>query len=838
MNPPRCFLPLSVLGLSLYLSATIWAQDRLPGGAVSGVERGELRLHGDKASVLREPRELSSAARDRFVVPATTRSVRVRLFLEASGDGFAPLASWGDLVLAASFSEGQWTFWVPSSEGMEWRETEFSLHGDFPGWIDLDLVRGEGTLSGWKGIFVDGHLITANASTSHGRSSPSFEVHGMDFAKVRYERISRAGEVPDFARRALLLARSKRDREADHSKEPGLKVSEAALARAPEAISDAVRRDLDLPSRFMPKVRPGQLSFEEHAWFLTQTVNRAYYAYDPAFRVESAPRDGARLRLLGADYLPLLEGRDWNPPHAYENWGDYYIQRLSGYLLPEQDGLHEFFVSGDEAAALYLGTTGDPADLRLVASFDSPTPRYDWDRFASQRSKQISLSSDQPVYFELWHLEKLGADHVAVAWMPPGGVRELVPSRVFSSAAQGAPGTYPRRGLVPQVPLHLSAPPGEMPGSDGGLVPLAVSGFFLLGNAPIEFSDFPTDGWLFHALEGNGLGWMWTDEPNFPWAYSGIGWVQYLEETANPQWFYDNANASWAAYYASPAGISYPDVVAPAKWDFESGFIDWESDPASSNPQHSWWRNIPDGGHDSPYTGPSGGRAFPGSPGKYAMFEADYASQPGDPATLTGPWVGIPAHGASVGFYYHMYGAAVGTLHFEGRAKDDAAWTTLWSVSGQKHSSATQSYSGAVVDLSGFAGHLVRLRFRAVAVGGSNRGDIAIDDVVFFENGRDADGDGMTDGFELMYGFNPMIAEDPFSDADSDLFSLFAERAAGPSGLNGFNSATWSGTGTAAAQNAARAHAATPGGLNPVILLPNQGLMGVDTQRRLVPIHF
>ncbi|MCL2912786.1 PKD domain-containing protein [Shewanella corallii] len=153
--------------------------------------------------------------------------------------------------------------------------------------------------------------------------------------------------------------------------------------------------------------------------------------------------------------------------------------------------------------------------------------------------------------------------------------------------------------------------------------------------------------------------------------------------------------------------------------DFETG-IDggWSNSQAATD---SWFEEP--GTTPSNSTGPDSGAQ---TTGQYGYFEtsSSYAYNAGDTAYLDSPV--ISGHSRTLSFFYHMYGANIGSLHVD--VLNNGVWTEdLFVVSGQQHESEAADYTQANVDLSGFSGD-IQVRFRAEAVGGW-KGDIAIDDI-------------------------------------------------------------------------------------------------------------
>jgi len=153
--------------------------------------------------------------------------------------------------------------------------------------------------------------------------------------------------------------------------------------------------------------------------------------------------------------------------------------------------------------------------------------------------------------------------------------------------------------------------------------------------------------------------------------------------------------------------------------DFEIGFGNWVN--VTGDDSHDWTRDS--GGTPSSDTGPSSGAN--GSTW-YVFLEtsAAGANYAGDTAYLESPE--IDGISRTLTFYYHMYGEDMGELNVD--VYSDGSWhNEVWSISGEQHSSHSDPYTQATVDLSAYTG-TIKIRFRAVAAGGL-RGDMAIDDI-------------------------------------------------------------------------------------------------------------
>lgn len=109
----------------------------------------------------------------------------------------------------------------------------------------------------------------------------------------------------------------------------------------------------------------------------------------------------------------------------------------------------------------------------------------------------------------------------------------------------------------------------------------------------------------------------------------------------------------------------------------------------------------------------------------YVETSSGYAYNNGNTSILETE--GFEIEHAMLTFDYHMFGSNIGSLNVDVFKNGD--WiNSIWSKSGQQHSSNSDNWSKATISLSSYSGE-IKVRFRAVAAGGY-RGDIAIDNVL------------------------------------------------------------------------------------------------------------
>lgn len=115
--------------------------------------------------------------------------------------------------------------------------------------------------------------------------------------------------------------------------------------------------------------------------------------------------------------------------------------------------------------------------------------------------------------------------------------------------------------------------------------------------------------------------------------------------------------------------------------------------------------------------------------------EASFTYTSSDDLSLLSPCYDLSDKtSADVSFYYHMYGSGTGTLRLEVSTNNGSSWSSLFSKSGQQHSSGSSSWTNKVVSLDNYVGQSIQLRMRAT-LGTSSKSDIAIDNITVNASG-------------------------------------------------------------------------------------------------------
>ena len=134
-----------------------------------------------------------------------------------------------------------------------------------------------------------------------------------------------------------------------------------------------------------------------------------------------------------------------NSFEAPENWGEYHLTRMRGFLIPPATGEYTFWIASDNSSELWLSSDPDPSKVRKIASiarFGWTLP-HEWAKFPSQRSGPIALRAGETYYLEALAEQNVVGENLAVAWQGPGlsqsviEARYLVPWRATGVSTNG-----------------------------------------------------------------------------------------------------------------------------------------------------------------------------------------------------------------------------------------------------------------------------------------------------------------------------------------------------------------------------------------------------------------
>ncbi len=117
------------------------------------------------------------------------------------------------------------------------------------------------------------------------------------------------------------------------------------------------------------------------------------------------------------------------------NSAQNYGVKVSGYLTAPETGNYTFYVSGDDNVQLRLGTTSNPSSLTRIAYIngDGWTNSRVWDKYPSQKSASIALTGCQSYPIEVLLKQASGGCNMAVRWVTPSGIDEVIPCQWLST---------------------------------------------------------------------------------------------------------------------------------------------------------------------------------------------------------------------------------------------------------------------------------------------------------------------------------------------------------------------------------------------------------------------
>ena len=102
------------------------------------------------------------------------------------------------------------------------------------------------------------------------------------------------------------------------------------------------------------------------------------------------------------------------------NSGNFYGMRVYGYICPPSTGNYTFWIASDDNSELWLSTNNSSASKVLIASVNGGTNSREWNKYPSQKSVSIPLTSGQLYYVEALMKEDKQNDNMAVGWAKPG----------------------------------------------------------------------------------------------------------------------------------------------------------------------------------------------------------------------------------------------------------------------------------------------------------------------------------------------------------------------------------------------------------------------------------
>lgn len=195
----------------------------------------------------------------------------------------------------------------------------------------------------------------------------------------------------------------------------------------------------------------------------------------------------------------------------------------------------------------------------------------------------------------------------------------------------------------------------------------------------------------------------------------GSGYMVVLDASGAPL---SSTIASFTSQATAPFCVGGPCISSlPYSETFTSGLGAWTQ---GATDFFNW--TLQSGSTPSANTGPTGDHTT--GTGNYLYTESDSPNNPSRLAELYGPCIDLePYASAELSFWYHMWGATMGTLNVD--VWNGTSWTqAVWTRTGNQGNSWQQG----LVSLNPWVGGTIRIRFRGITGSGSTS-DMAIDDI-------------------------------------------------------------------------------------------------------------
>jgi hypothetical protein len=103
------------------------------------------------------------------------------------------------------------------------------------------------------------------------------------------------------------------------------------------------------------------------------------------------------------------------------NMSEKYASRARGYICPPTTGDYIFYIAADDLGELWLSTDDNPANKQKIAYVSNWVNEGQYDKYASQQSKKITLKAGQRYYIEALHQDNYGSSSLSVGWKLPNG---------------------------------------------------------------------------------------------------------------------------------------------------------------------------------------------------------------------------------------------------------------------------------------------------------------------------------------------------------------------------------------------------------------------------------
>jgi len=110
---------------------------------------------------------------------------------------------------------------------------------------------------------------------------------------------------------------------------------------------------------------------------------------------------------------------------------DARLQFLEECLLALSPEARSLIEGRYDDCRLFLSPDENPEN-RVPIAWANGTVPDEWTKSLSQQSPSLTLTAGKQYYLDVLRKSGTGPDHLAVAWQPPGGQREVIPGKFLS----------------------------------------------------------------------------------------------------------------------------------------------------------------------------------------------------------------------------------------------------------------------------------------------------------------------------------------------------------------------------------------------------------------------
>ncbi|MEI8288408.1 MAG: autotransporter-associated beta strand repeat-containing protein [Verrucomicrobiota bacterium] len=310
------------------------------------------------------------------------------------------------------------------------------------------------------------------------------------------------------------------------------------------------------------------------------------------------------------------------------NWTTNVGTRLSGYVMPQTNGVYTFAVAASDTAELWMSPDTNPANNQLIALVTNATAFRDWSNQVSQVSTGRTLVAWQKYYIELRHKAGVNSNHYSVAWQPPGGTRfsvidadYLIPAglnnvlpaqtNIFNILTQSHPRLYATAErfawLRQQVAINPAGQPAQWYAS---IYASATNLFNLTANPPVTYSLSDTKQILTQSrtvkarMHQLGLAWKISGDTNFAErAWAELNSAGNFTDWNSANSFLDTAEMTaafgvgydWFYEYWSPARSTFIITNIIVK-GLQPGLSAYQANVGWARPTGNNWNLVCNGG--------------------------------------------------------------------------------------------------------------------------------------------------------------------------------------------------------------------------------------------------